>query len=287
METSRLASSVTATREESALEPMVKGANLLAHFNVRCPSCNKLYRISSKEIHSSNPHFECQACTTQFTFDFPPRMNAQIETRVVEAAKLEKLESMPATTTNQELKSCPKCLAMNPRLNAECVKCGVIFARLEGLPADAKTIKATPGLVKAWQDLMGDYGNLKKHLAFVDRCEDLQAIPFALRKYQDLKEAQPHDETVNQMLHRVLMRSMVKKTQSNPITKSVMELIEKVNWRRVQKLSPLAFGGMLILYGLMSPGARNMAGIGAAMIFLTVGFTIFLTGRIRLADLWE
>lgn len=276
------------TSQEFTSRPMVQGANLLAHFNVRCPSCNKLYRINSKEIHSSTPHFECQACTTQFAFDYPPKMTGPIETRVVELPKLEKLEAVPEAAAQQpELKACPKCLVMNPRLNTECVKCGVIFARLEGLPADAKAVKATPGLVKAWQDLLGDYGNLKKHLAFVDRCEDLQAIPFALRKYQDLKEAQPHDETANEMLHKVLMRSMVRKTKSNPMTKAALEAVEKINWRRVQKLSPLVLGGLLILYGLMSHGSRNMVGIGAALIFLTVGFTIFLTGRIRLADLWE
>ncbi len=214
-------------------------------------------------------------------------MNAPVETRVVETAKIENLENLPITATQQEIRPCPKCMTMNPRMNAECIKCGVIFARLEGLPSDAKAMKATPGLVKAWQDLMGDYGNLKKHLAFVDRCEDLQAIPFALRKYQDLKEAQPHDETANEMLHTVLMRSMMRKTQAHPWSKAAVELFERVNWRRVQKLAPLVIGGLFILYGMTSSGARNMAGIGAALIFLTVGFTIFLTGRIRLADLWE
>ncbi len=311
---------------------MVSGANQLAHFNIRCPACNKLYRVDSREIHSAVPYFDCSACKVRFCFDYPPTNVNKIETRVVSMKDTFQIEDGLDQAELPELRKCPKCEAMNPRLTKECIKCGIIFDKVESVTPEEARLGAIPSLVKAWQDLMSDYDNIKKHMAFVDRCEELQALPYALKKYQTLKEVQPRDVSQNsglgpsrdlslkelnsknpntndlnakdqtsiadQMLKSVLIKNLRQKAESNSFLNQSLKTAESsrilvqdylrnnVNWPRIQKLAPLVIAGILILVGLSSPSARNMIGFGTAVIFLTLGFRVFLKGRLSLEDFW-
>ncbi len=270
---------------EASFEKMVLGANQLAHFNVRCPSCNKLFRIESREIKSASPHFDCNACKTRFTFDFPPISANKVETRVVSQTDTFQLEDSIDREAMPELRRCPKCNAMNPRLTKDCIKCGIIFEKVEKLGSDGP-LGAIPSLVKAWQDLMGDYDNLKKHMSFVHRCEDLQALPFALKKYESLKEAQPQDPLAQQMFHQVLLKNFKTRAQKMAAVQNLQSALATINWSRLRKLAPLVIGLSLILVGLSRHTARNLIGIGAAVLFLSIGLTVFIKGRISLEDFW-
>ncbi len=250
--------------------------------NVHCPSCGKKYRLDSRDAERSKPEFECLNCLTIFAFEIPVLNPNNIVTRAVEETKSSrkfsfsrrKGKTSPSQDPDlQDVKKCPKCFALNPKAVPECLKCGVLFHRLEGLPLEPQ-VGAIPSLVKAWQDLMGDYQNLRKHFEFVDRCEDLQAIPYALKKYEDLKSVQPQDEIAQSMLHKVLMRQFAKLNQ------------DQIPWKRILKLLPLAVSVMLVLLGLILPSFRNLVGIGAAMAFVTIGFVVFLTGRLNPQDFW-
>jgi hypothetical protein len=267
-------------------DKMVIGANPLAHFNVRCPSCNKLFRIDSREIKSSSPHFDCTACKARFSFDFPPTNVNRVETRVVSQKDTFQLADAVDREEIKEIKKCPKCQSLNPALSKECLKCGVIFERAESVQPTDAALGAIPSLVKAWQDLLSDYDNLKKHVAFVDRCEDLQALPFALKKYQSLKEAQPQDDLAQKMLHRVLLRRMQGRAAQIGAFQTLMTQLLKVNWVRVRKLMPLVLSALMILIGITQNSDRNIAGLGAALLFLTVGLTVFVKGRLSLEDFW-
>lgn len=265
-------------------EKIVVGANQLQHFNIRCPSCQKLFRVDSREIKSSQPHYDCSSCKTRFTFDFPPTNVNRVETRMISQTETFALKesTVQSAVIGTDLKKCPKCSAINPKLAGECLQCHVIFAKLEELPLDS-SLGAFPSLVRAWHELMSDYDNLKKHLAFVDRCEDLQALPFALKKYEILKEAQPQDEVAQKMFRSVWGKAFAGRVAKHP---QVRKYASQVNWTRVKKLSPFVFGMMFILWGLANAGSRNLVGVGAAILFLTLGLTIFIKGRISLADFW-
>jgi phage FluMu protein Com len=265
---------------------MVSGANILAHFNVRCPSCNKLFRIDSREIKSASPHFDCTACKARFSFDFPPENVNRIETRLVSQKDTFQLDDSVDHEAIPELRKCPKCSSLNPRLSKECIKCGVIFEKVESLGPEDASLGAIPSLVKAWQELMNDYDNLKKHVAFVDRCEDLHALPYALKKYQSLKEAQPQDDVAQKMFHRILLRNIKSKAETNSVYQRSKLILARVNWVRVRKLAPFGVALFFILVGLSSGMARNMVGVGAAILFLTLGLRVFLKGRLSLEDFW-
>lgn len=277
---------------------MVQGANPLSHFNVRCPCCHKLFRVESRDIKSASPYFDCTVCKTRFTFDFPPKDLKKIETKVVSQKDSFQLQdSVDKESLPNELKTCPKCEALNPRLSKECIKCGVLFEKVEDLPMDAK-LGAIPSLVKAWQELMSDYSNATKHVEFVHRCEDLHALPFALKKYQTLKELQPQDDMAKQMFHQVFLKNIKKNIEEqagkNSFIRENYEQLktrwqnfsERVNWLRIRKFSPIFIGMSMMLLGHFLHGSRNLMGAGAAILFLTVGLTLFIKGRISLDDFW-
>lgn len=249
----------------------------------RCPQCHKLYRIDTRDIKSSEPHFRCMVCESSFAFSYPPANPLDVPARLLQASLLPSPKS--AERRPLDVKACPKCQALNAKGATECGGCGVIFARLEGLPLDAK-MGALPSLVKAWQDLIADYDNLTKHMAFVHRCEELQAIPYALKKYRDLKEVQPQDQIADEMLHRVLARRLTRPAGWVVQHPTLRRVASRIHWARMRKIAPWAVSALLILMGLTNSELKNFAGIGASILFVTFGLHLFFKGRIELSDFW-
>lgn len=332
---------------QGTYKPMIEGANLWAHFNVRCPGCNKLYRVDSREIKSTQPYFSCTACQVVFSFEFPPKQLTRVETRIVKVNAIDSnsiassdtlnfdshSESVPfdssnkllthefsnptmyrksvldgplkkqntkstntaggSASANAALVSCPKCGEYSPKLSKECIKCGVIFEKLENLPLDPK-IGARPSLVRMWQELMRDYENLAKHLEFVDRCEDLEALPFAMSKYQELKSLQPQDALADEMFQMVWLKNFKLRAEKIPGVRRLFErteglwqkVIQSLPWARILRFSPYVVSSLLILIGISTPGARNLAGTGASLLFLSLGVLFLWKGRIHWKDLW-
>jgi hypothetical protein len=271
-------------------------------YNMRCPSCAKLYRVDAKDIVSSSPHFDCQACRTQFTFDYPPRHPHAIPTRPLKLPQFSPVSELDFENDipKEFVRKCPKCGAFNTKAAEDCHKCHVILARAEGMALEPKS-GALPSLIRAWQELLSDYENVTKHIAFVDRCEDLQAIPFALKKYQALKEAQPHDDVARKMFEQVWMKSLVhgadRMVRASEIRRYIADfkgsrfykklyksVVLSVNWPRVIKISPWALYTLLILVGMTSASLRNLVGIGASLFFMHLGLRLFFKGRVGLDD---
>lgn len=265
--------------------PSVFGRTYLAplFLRTRCPHCQKLYRIDTRDIRSSEPHFQCMVCESTFAFSYPPENPLHVKTRLLKASLL---PSAPVAERRPlDVKACPKCNTLNAKGAKQCGHCNVIFSRLDGLPLDAK-LGALPSLVKAWHDLMSDYDNLAKHMAFVHRCEDLQALPYALKKYRDLKEAQPQDQIAHEMLHRVLGQGFVRPANWISNNPAVRQMVSRIHWARLRKVAPWALAGLLILLGLTQPSLKNLGGIGASILFITFGLHLFFKGRIELSDFW-
>ena len=253
----------------------------------RCPQCFKLYCTEADDVQSAQPQFECQVCHAEFAFDFPPENPKSVLTRSLSLPQVGKLAEVTVQSeaeTQPELTVCPKCATPNPRPQAECYKCGVILAKAKQLTA------GRPSLMRMWQELMQDYTNITKHMAFVNRCEDLQALPFALKRYQSLKEVQPQDSLATQMLNSVLVRSLSAQTRTwvaHPKFASTRELLKSIPWHNLLRSSPLAFGSVMILVGLLDRGHRNMLGGGVTLLVLTLGFVAFLKGRVAVSDFWR
>jgi hypothetical protein len=247
-------------------------------FEFRCPQCLKLYTAKSSQIYSSEPQFECAKCHCLFSFAYPPA-DKTISTKALAAPQVLKL-SRKEKGNSPELQTCPQCQAVSPRTAIDCYKCGVVFAKAQA------SLKALPSLVKMWQELLQDYNNMRKHVEFVDRCEDLQALPFALKKYQLLRETQPHDSLTQEMFSSVIIKSLAKnakKYKKIPMIQSFLQL----PWANIFRVSPLVFGGSILVVGVLREDARNLAGAGVAFLAFTLGLAYFIHGRLRWADFWQ
>lgn len=261
---------------------------------IRCPSCTKLYEVSSEDVTSETPVFQCVSCATHFYFEFPPANLEKIECFAIEKSTTpEKLASNAKQQKNvdpqEEMRSCPKCGALNGRRAHECYSCHVIFEKLEGLPMDP-SLRAQPSLVRKWKNLVSNFENQELHDEFVRSCHELDALKFAALKYEEIKSAQGGDVTCDQMLARIqamgamsLANHRNRRVEAQKVAKPEFRL----NWKKCLLLLPLAISAMLILFGMLNLGRRNLIGVGVALTFMWVGMVIMVKGRIALSDFMD
>lgn len=264
---------------------------------IRCPSCVKLYEVSSEDITSETPVFQCVSCETHFYFEFPPGNAEQIPCYPLE--KTVKPEDIPshnakrqrAQDFKEEMRSCPKCGALNGRRAHECYSCHVIFGKLEGLPVDP-TLRAQPSLVRKWKNLVEQFDNQDLHDEFLRSCHELDALKFASLKYEEIKAAQGGDATCEQMLARIRAMESVgqgpsRKRVQRPTVQQKTGSSRRLNWKKCLLLVPLAISLIFVFLGMLNLGKRNLVGVGVALTFMWVGILIMVKGRISLSDFMD
>ncbi len=185
-------------------------------------------------------------------------------------------EKKKSTPHSQSSKVCPKCGALNRVKATECVRCEVLFSRLEGLPLH-RELKVRPAHVRAWEKVIFDYEQLWLHEEFVRSCWHDGALSFALAQYLKLLEVQPHDEIAKKMKEKILQLESVKTLTANP--KDVVTL--RVNVRKIWPYLSVTFSFCLIILGFAAESMRNLVGIGAAFLFLSVGLFFFFNDSVR------
>lgn len=278
---------------------------------VRCPSCAKLYEVASEDVHSETPVFQCISCESRFGFEHPPvdpanviaflvsspaqqaRLNAQQNSEDVFASvmaaasqQVEVVEPTVQQVQNQDMKSCPKCGALNGRRAQECYSCHVLFERLEGLPQDPN-LRAQPSLVRKWKNVLDNFEDQNLHESFIKSCAELDALRFATMKYEEIKAAQGGDVLCDQMLARISSMMMVGMAQK-PTMKIKNPAHEgRPKWMKWVYIGPFALSALLILWGLLSLGHRNLVGVGVALSCMAIGLIVMIRGRLSLSDFMD
>ncbi|WP_374028119.1 hypothetical protein ACES2J_05815 [Bdellovibrio bacteriovorus] len=266
---------------------------------IRCPSCAKLYEVESDDIQTESPLFQCISCEGRFSFEYPPQDPANVicfavsleaeEASLAESApELEKSELVLAAKRQeeiavepgaQEMKGCPKCGALNGRRAKECYSCHVIFEKLEGLPKDP-SLKAQPSLVRKWKNLVENFDNESLHDEFIRSCHELDALRFAILKYEDLKTAQGGDPQCDQMIARINSLMMVGLSQKPTAKDQAM----KPKWNKYMYWGPFGLSALLILLGMINLGHRNLIGVGVALACMAAGLIVMIKGKISASD---
>ncbi|UYL09547.1 hypothetical protein B9G69_003045 [Bdellovibrio sp. SKB1291214] len=279
---------------------------------VRCPSCAKLYEVASEDIHSETPVFQCISCDSRFGFEYPPVDAANVLTFAVSTPGMgesnaqqnspmsaeELLASFKDVTVeapveptagqvqSQEMKSCPKCGALNGRRSKECYSCHVLFERLEGLPQDP-SLRAQPSLVRKWKNVLENFEDVNLHEAFIKSCGELDAFKFAIMKYEEIKAAQGGDVLCDQMIARINSMMIVSMSQK-PTLKSAAEVnAVRPKWMKWIYIGPFALSALLILWGMLNLGHRNLIGVGVALSCMAVGLIVMIRGRLSLSDFMD
>ncbi|WP_413293249.1 hypothetical protein ACLSU7_17850 [Bdellovibrio sp. HCB185ZH] len=279
---------------------------------VRCPSCAKLYEVASEDIHSETPVFQCISCDNRFGFDYPPVDASQVVTFLVATPgqstpnaeqnqrltaeellasfKQEMVSAVVEPTAehvqSQEMKSCPKCGALNGRRAQECYSCHVLFERLEGLPQDS-SLRAQPSLVRKWKNVLENFEDMSLHESFIKSCGELDAFRFAMMKYEEIKAAQGGDALCDQMIARINSMMMVGISQKSTMKVENPANADRPKWMKWVYIGPFALSGLLILWGMLSLGHRNLVGVGVALSCMAVGLIVMIRGRLSLSDFMD
>jgi transposase-like protein len=261
---------------------------------VRCPGCLKLYAVDASEIDQPKPKFNCAKCQTQFWFPFPESLGSQEllgfpvdwmpsgqekvsgEVKVESTPSVQSSEIKSETIQNQNSGSisqynearlfhCPRCEAEYRGGDNECPKCGVVFAKLE-ISSEGAAITASPALRKLWHAVIDQYSNPQSHRRFVDLAQKEKNLLYASQQYGRLLKAHAGDETAMRMKKEIIA-----------LSEAVLGLTPKTsNPRRWRKLMPrmttfvLIMGGAMIAMGFMISAARNLIGLGVAVVFFTL-----------------
>jgi hypothetical protein len=182
--------------------------------------------------------------------------------------------------------ACPKCGAINEKKNDECYSCHVIFARLEQLPLDP-TLKAQPSLVRKWKNLIMNFDNLSLHDDFLKSCHQLDALRFAILKYEELKSAQGGaDDLCERMIfkaHGLLQVTLSSKSEGD-LRFAQKSKPPRHKWHKYVLWGPLSLSILMMTIGYFSLSLRNLVGAGVAVMLLTFGLILFWKGRISLSD---
>ncbi len=189
---------------------------------------------------------------------------------------------LAATVPANEMKSCPKCGAMNGRRAKECYSCHVLFERLEGLPQDP-SLKAQPSLVRKWKNLVNNFDNEKLHEEFLMACHQLDALRFATFKYEELKSAQGGDAQCDIMLARIQSLMLVGLSQKPTESKTPA----RPKWHKYMYWGPFALSALLILLGMINLAHRNLVGVGVAFAFMSAGLIVMIRGRLQASDFFD
>lgn len=266
----------------------------------RCPSCSKLYEVASEDLRNEAPLFECVSCACRFSMEYPPADPMNVLTFVVplDLVVEEKQRSEPQATASSvaafassgktaepgvdEMKSCPKCAAMNGRRAKECYACHVIFERLEGLPQDP-SLRAQPSLVRKWKNLLENFSDSQLHEDFIRSCHELEALKFAVVKYEEIKAAQGGDVLCDHMLGRIQSLMMVGLAQK-PLAQDKAVAFDFAKYRKYFFWGPYSISFLMILLGMMNLGHRNLIGVGVALACMTSGLIVMIRGRISWSD---
>ena len=243
----------------------------------RCPSCFKLYAVDATEIHESKPQFACSKCETHFWFPFPESLEQkEVLGLPVEWLKVPAAVEEVVTTTEPEsvplepqaimarLFNCPRCQAQYSGGDPECPKCGVIFAKLDILD-DTRAIASSAALRRLWHQVMDNYSSLESHRRFIQAAQREDNLLFASSKYRRLLQAHSGDETALKMQREIVA-----------LTEAVQGVTTPSIGFRPLTLMPrittviLICAGSLIGFGFMVEAARNLIGLGVALVFFTL-----------------
>ncbi len=157
----------------------------------------------------------------------------------------------------------------------------------------AVILQAQPSLVQLWNQIFEDYDDHERHEDFVKRCVELEALPYAQTKYQELKAALGTDDLCDKYLAQVEARLSVKadlqtQKRAEPIPNLNMQnfliWLKARPWKKVLYWAPLAAGLLMVGLGFSNLGLRNMIGLGFAVAFLGYGLITVVFGRIHISD---
>jgi len=231
---------------------------------VRCPHCRKLYLVQYTDIQEAKPRFECVECRDRFwlslnEMDFSTEVDG-LPIHVKEPAR------QPAQVRVKDAENgdpCPKCFKLTPRHSPECIHCGVVLKKLKELEFKEPVPPHTPHLEALWHQVISAYDVANGHDEFIRSCQAGGNLAYAAALYGQMAKLMPMDEITMTRIQQV-------KALATIMTPDKRE--RNSFWRQNTRVwqIPLFVGVVCLVVGMAVPVFRNIAGVGAAFLFLAV-----------------
>jgi hypothetical protein len=243
---------------------------------IRCPKCLKPFAVREHLITHKEPSFSCNKCETQFWIPFHQSKGLDEFLGIeIQTPKIEK--EQPALQKFPQLeRTCPKCGAINEQQKKECGSCGIVIAKYELISKESEP-KIPVHILESWQDVIGDYENLQTHSFFVNKCLKLKHLNFAIKKYSEILTAYSGDEMALKMKKRLVILTQTSVGYDEHVKPTHIK-IKKIKRRLVPKifLGLIGVGIVLFLVGQYTQGFKNLMGVGAALVFISITLSIYL-----------
>src|SRR5690606_14286030 len=129
-------------------------------------------------------------------------------------------------------------------------------------------------LVALWARVLKDYENEVCHNDFISACHRVGCLPYASQQYARILSASPGEEVAKKMRRRIIALASYKFDARRVPAEAAIEV-------RSPGLNSLAMilGAVVMTAGLVLPGLEGLAGIGGALLALTIGIRIVLRRR--------
>ena len=168
---------------------------------------------------------------------------------------------------------CPKCSVKTSATATECVQCGLLFAKYrpvfeEGIPGEIR-LEGRRDLADLWATVLTDYSDESKHYKFIAACDAAGCLPYASQKYARVLTAVPHEDVAKRMRRQIIALASAKAEMGGA----------NGLWSfRIPGFNALAIalGAAAMTIGFILPGMRNLTGIGASMLALSIAVRLFL-----------
>ncbi len=244
---------------------------------VRCPDCLKPFVVKEYLITNDEPQFSCSSCATHFWIPYAQSRGLD------EFLGIEIQRPTPAATTPKKIaipeKTCPKCGFSNPNDKDECGSCGVVISKYEMIKNEGNT-KIPIHLLESWERALDDYENEQLHTSFINQCLKLKEIDYAVKKYSDILKAYGGDKVALVMKKKLMAIAQAQiTTPTKPQTSRLKKDITTKNQSRTtQKLlfALMGFGLLLLAFGQLVPGFKNLMGLGASLVFISLTLYVYL-----------
>ena len=132
-----------------------------------------------------------------------------------------------------------------------------------------------------------NFDNLSLHDDFLKSCHQLDALRFAILKYEELKSAQGgSDEVCERMIFKAhgLLQVTLSSKSDGDLRFTQKSTPPRHKWHKYVLWGPLSVSILMMTIGYFSLSLRNLVGAGVAVMLLTFGLILFWKGRISLSD---
>ncbi|RME16746.1 MAG: hypothetical protein D6797_03910 [Bdellovibrio sp.] len=249
---------------------------------VRCPKCFKLYVVPVHALKDKQTQFTCLKCQEGFWLPYPECLEQKaliglplewLEKNKEPSVSKESVETAPETSSSNLLEApfrCPQCGRPSEPAQKECGYCGVVFEKLKSRDKEEEP-SASLELKKLWQSLLEDYNNEQRHEAFLEQALRENALEFAAYKYRGILDSCGEDTLAKKFLNQIEALTLVRPEMQNLYKKPSRKPRRFFTWTSLI----IALSTFLVVFGYWVPQMRNLMGLGASILFITLALKYY------------